>query len=174
MSYNINLATKKESNAIDKIVDFFSNYLRYALVLTMLVLLGVFFFRLRIDQNIEELEDAISQKEQIFQVVKPLLSHAEGIDAKMKTANNIVVGQDTQLEMFNYIYSSFPEEMFLTRLTYDKKSLEFSGTTSDPRILEVYYKRLKTYAPLKSIVLNKVQRTEINYEFTFTVIFPQT
>lgn len=169
MSYNINLATKKESNVVDKVVDFFSNYLRYALVLTMLVLLGVFFFRLRIDQNIEELEDAISQKEQIFEVVKPLLAHAEGINARMKTADAIVKAQDTQLEMFNFVYSTFPEDMFLTRLTYDKDLLIFSGTTADPRILEVYYKRLKAHPPLKSIVLDKVQRTETNYEFTFTV-----
>ncbi len=173
MSYNINLASKKESHTIDKIVDFFSNYLRYALVLTMLVLLGVFFFRLRIDQNIEELEDSIGQKKQIFQVVQPLLSHAESIDNKLKAASKVVKAQDTQLEMFNFIYSTFPDQLFLTRLTYDKSSLVFSGKTADPRTLEAYYKKLKTYKPLKSIVLNKIQRTETEYEFTITVNLQQ-
>lgn len=169
MSYNINLASQKESNTVDKIVDFFSNYLRYALVLTMLVLLGVFFFRLRIDQNIEELEDSIGQKKQIFQVVRPLLNHAETIDTKMKAAHTIVNAQDEQLEMFDFIYSSFPQELFLSRLTYSTTELVFSGTTTDPRILEIYYKKLRTYDPLKSIVLNKVRRTETDYEFTFTI-----
>ncbi len=173
MSYNINLASKKEANTIDKIVDFFSNYLRYALVMTMLVLLGVFFFRLRIDQNIEELEDSIGQKRQIFQVVKPLLTHAGLVDARMKAVDSVVREQERQLEIFNLIYSSFPEQLFLTRLTFDTTGLVFSGTASDPRILEMFYKKLKTHDSLKSIVLNKVRRTETDYEFTFTIAVPK-
>lgn len=169
MSYNINLASKLESNTIDKIVDFFFNYLRYALVLTMLVLLGVFFFRLRIDQNIEELEDSISQKRQIFEIVKPMINHASEIDSKMSVVGTIINAQDKQLALFEFIYSQFPKELFLTRLSYDTESLIFSGQTSDPRVLELYYKKLKSYPPLTSIVLNKVQRTERGYEFTFTI-----
>ncbi|QQR63494.1 hypothetical protein IPH70_03205 [Candidatus Roizmanbacteria bacterium] len=80
MTYKINLLSKQEMSLIDKTLYFFLNYLRYILVFTQIIVIGVLFYRFRIDQNIIDLKDSLDQKKEIVQAVKPLLDEAEKVN----------------------------------------------------------------------------------------------
>ena len=69
MRYKINLLEKKELNLLDKLTFFCLNYLRYIIVITQLVVIGVFFYRFQIDQRIIDLKEGVEQKKEIVQIV---------------------------------------------------------------------------------------------------------
>ena len=66
MKYKINLLLPKEKNWLDKVIYFGLNYLRYILVITQTVIIMVFFYRFKIDQEIVDLKDAVKQKQEII------------------------------------------------------------------------------------------------------------
>jgi len=74
MRYNINLIEKKEVSLLDRLIFFCLNYLRYIIVITQLVVIGVFFYRFQIDQRIIDLKEGVDQKKEIVKIVLPLLN----------------------------------------------------------------------------------------------------
>jgi len=84
MKYQINLLPKKEKDFVDRGIYFALHYLRYVLVLTQIVVIAVFFYRFQIDQEIIDLKDELTQKQEIVAVSAPLLSEAQVVDVKTK------------------------------------------------------------------------------------------
>ena len=65
MKYKINLITRRKEKVVDKVIYFVMNYLRYILVITQIIVIGVFFYRFKIDQEMVDLQEAVQQKKEI-------------------------------------------------------------------------------------------------------------
>ena len=116
MKYQINLFPPKELNFVDKAVYFSFNYLRYILVITQLVVISVFFYRFKIDQEIVDLKDSLQQKEEIVNVSNSLLRDVKGIDIKSRNIKTVITQQDNFRAMTDYFLAGFPSAFFLNRL----------------------------------------------------------
>jgi len=68
MRHRINLLEKKEQSLLDRLTFFGLNYLRYIIVITQLVVIGVFFYRFQIDQRIIDLKEGVEQKKEIVNI----------------------------------------------------------------------------------------------------------
>src|SRR3990167_132722 len=102
MRYKINLLEKKDVGFLDKLIFFCLNYLRYIIVITQLVVIGVFFYRFQIDQRIIDLKEGVEQKKEIVKIVLPLLNEVAKIDKKTLIIDGIIVKQKDFSEMLNY------------------------------------------------------------------------
>src|SRR3990167_863968 len=107
MRYKINLIEKKEVGLLDKLTFFGLNYLRYIIVITQLVVIGVFFYRFQIDQRIIDLKEAVEQKKEIVQIVLPLLNEAAKIDKKTSIIDEAILEQKKFSEMVDYFFVIF-------------------------------------------------------------------
>ncbi len=169
MKYKINLIGKKSTSFFDKVLYFFLNYLRYVLVITQLVVIGVLFFRFRIDQNIIDLKDSIDQKKEIVSVVKPILAETEKIKTREDTIRSILKDQDAFSNSLNYVFSLFPETATLTQVQAEEDSLLFIGVASNPQHLQAFYKRLKEEKKFAQTSLTDIKRVETGYNFTLNL-----
>lgn len=165
MTYKINLLSKKDVGLIDKTLYFFLNYLRYILVFTQIIVIGVLFFRFRIDQNIIDLKDALSQKKEIVEAVTPLLEEASRVNDQSVAIKKVTVQQDLQLAALNYILSIFPEAIVLTTLNINDTTYTLKGTSSDPRQLQLFYARLQADKRFKLVSLSNIRRVNEGYVF---------
>jgi len=170
MKYSINLLSKKELSIIDKLVYFSLSYLRYVIVITQLIVIGVFFFRFKIDQNIIDLREALDQKKEIIQVVMPLLSQAESIDKNTKELKIIVNQQEDFLSSLNYLLSVFPETITLKKLDINEKSINMLGSAVDPNQLRSFYAILKKEGKFKSVNLSNIKKNQLGYSFAINLI----
>ena len=116
MRYNINLVSKKKFSFFERALYFFSNYLRYILVITQLVIIGVLFYRFRIDQGIIDLKETVEQKKEIVNVTSDLITEAKKIEAKTTAIKKVSGEQDSFIQMMEYTLSSFPKDIFLNRM----------------------------------------------------------
>ena len=156
---------KKEVSLLDKLTFFGLNYLRYIIVITQLIVIGVFFYRFQIDQRIIDLKEAVDQKKEIVKIVLPLLNEAVKIDKKT------VVIQDTLLEqkkfggMMEYFISTFPETITLTNMEIKAGSIKIMGDATNAQHLQSFYNLLKKENKFKTVSLQSIKRTEAGYNF---------
>lgn len=169
MKYRINLLPTKEVPFTDKLMFFLMNYLRYIIVITQLVVIGVFFFRFQVDQKIIDLKESVEQKKEIVQIVLPLLQEAEHIDKKSKEVGNIIQKQKKFESMMEYILSVFPETVTLTDMILIEDSLRISGDATDARQLQAFLLLLKKEGKFNSVEFKNIRRTPTGYSFVMSL-----
>lgn len=158
MRYNINLIPPKESSWGERLVYFALNYLRYIIVITQLVVLGVFFYRFQVDQAIIDLKEGVDQKKEIIQVVSPLLSQAEIINRQVIAAEKIMKKQNHFSQMINYLISLFPASVKLTSLEIDEGQIKMQGLTSDISQFQSFYHLLKKERKFEMVNIENIKK----------------
>lgn len=170
MKYNINLLPKKETGFVDKLVYFFLNYLRYIFVITQLITLGVFFYRFKIDQEIVDLKESVDQKQEIVQVVSPLIQEAQKIDKRTKEIKTVLAKQKETEQIMAYILSIFPEKLYLSELLMEKGTLKLSGTALDLTQLQSFYFLLQKEGRFDGVDLSSLKKTDEGYKFVLSLV----
>lgn len=165
MKYAINLLNEKEIPLLDRVFYFFLNYLRYIIVITQLVVIGVFFYRFRIDQSIVDLKESVDQKKEIIKVVLPLLKQASKIDQRMKETKKLLSTQKKFSNLISYLTGSFPETIFLVKLNILPGTMKLSGIAYAAKDLQAYYVFLKKDNKFTKIDLQNLKKVDNGYSF---------
>ncbi len=160
---------KKETPLMEKVFYFALNYLRYIIVITQLVVIGVFFYRFQIDQKIIDLKEAVDQKKEIVNIVLPLLNEANRINIKTIEIEKIFDKQNSFSSMISYLLSVFPETVTLTNFESDNDSLKITGITNNPKHLQAFYNLLKKEKKFGLVEFQTIKKTDIGYNFTIAL-----
>ncbi len=166
MKYHVNLVSRKEKTAVENVLYFFLNYVRYILVITQLTVIGVLFFRFKIDQSIIDLKDSIDQKKEIIKVFQPSFLEAKKVNTQLTAIQKIVDDQTAQNQSFDYLLSRFPRDVFLQRLVLNNGTYSLSGSTANSQVLRDYYAILLREKKFKDVELTNIKREETGYTFT--------
>ncbi|OGK16076.1 hypothetical protein A2774_01755 [Candidatus Roizmanbacteria bacterium RIFCSPHIGHO2_01_FULL_39_12c] len=166
MKYRINLITKKKEKVVDKLIYFMLNYLRYILVITQIVVIGVFFYRFKIDQELVDLQESTEQKKEIVQISQPMIIEAKKQAFKLDESRSIVNKQSNTLSAIDYLLSLFPESLFLSKLKLTNDGITFVGVTTDARTVNNFLQRLRNEARFRQINLKNIKRSDQGLEFT--------
>lgn len=169
MKYQINLIPKKESSIGERFLYFASNYLRYIIVITQLVVIAVFFYRFQVDQTVIDLKEAVGQKREIIQIVLPLLTEASRIDQKQNEINKIIVNQGKFKAMLEYFLSLFPETITLSSLDINDTSMKVTGSAFDSRHLQAFFELLRRDGNFKKVAFQTINKTETGYNFVLNL-----
>src|SRR3989344_3878171 len=138
MKYKINLLTIHKEKPLDRVIYFTLNYLRYILVVTQIVVIGVFFYRFKVDQEIVDLEDSVSQKKEIVEISQPLVKEAKNIGYKLDQVGVIMYNQRVFTGTIDYLLTIFPEKFFLTKFLISDQKVTIDGYTEDLRVIQSF------------------------------------
>ncbi len=169
MRYQINLLPPRDNNITDKIIYFSFHYLRYILVITQLVVIGVFFYRFQIDQQVIDLKDSIKQKNEIIVVSNALLKDMKTIDIKMRSIAQALDKQNSLEKMYAYFFSTFPADLYLTKLEMNNDEITVIGYTPNITTVKLYHSRLTRDKMFKEVKLDTIKKEDLNYIFTFSL-----
>ncbi len=169
MKYNINLIGEEKTSFLDKALYFFLNYLRYILVVTQLVVIGVLFYRFSIDQKIIDLKDSIEQKKEIINVVSPIIEEAGKIDRQVGLIKNITNVQSAFVDQLQYIFSIFPQTVLATEINVNKDQIKILGNSNNLKDLQLFYLKLKQDNKFSSVNLEDIRRDPSGYGFTLDI-----
>lgn len=164
--YQINLIQQKKKDFADTIIYFFLHYLRYIIVLTQIVVIGVFFFRFQVDQEIIDLKESIDQKQEIVQVTKPLIAEARAIDAKIKVVKKILKSQETFLKNMNYVFATIPQGIVLNKFEINEGAITFTGTTNNIPLIKAFSETLKKSGTFKMVTMTDLIKGAGGYSFS--------
>lgn len=167
MKYIINLFPKKEKGLVEKAMYFVFNYLRYILVITQIIVIAVFFYRFKIDQEIVDLKDVLSQKQEIVEISKPLIEEVSAVEKKTAIVQDIIKRQNRFADAFQYVMSIFPEKLTLDKLTIEVNGdFNFTGTTSNPDVVKQFYNKLKKDKRFASVELKNIKKELLDFSFS--------
>lgn len=166
MKYGINLIGERKRDLLETVLYFFLNYLRYILVITQLVVIGVLFYRFSIDQSIIDLKETVDQKKEIVKTVSPLVAEVKKVDSQVTEIKKIVLQQDSQQRLLNYILSQFPASANLSQLLLDPDKISLIGSSNNPKDIQLFYNKLKKDGKFASVNFSNLQKAELGYLFT--------
>lgn len=170
MKYKINLLTTRKEKPLDRVIYFALNYLRYILIITQIVVIGVFFYRFKVDQEIIDLQDSIDQKKEIIQVSQPLIKEAKTSAFKLSQVATIVSKQNHMLSSVDYLLSIFPQKFFLRKLSFsDNGNITMFGISQDLESIKAFTNRAKTEGKYKTVNLVNIKKTDAGLEFEFSL-----
>lgn len=166
MAYNINLLPKKEGGMVVVFILFFLHYIRYILIITQFIVLGVFFFRFMIDQRIVDLKETIQTKQEIVKTTLPLINEIRETDFRLKEIGTILETQKKLSAIIQYTFSSFPESIRLTEFFLVKDMVTLEGIATNSKDLQAFYTLLKKEGRYGFVELENLKRTDEGYNFT--------
>lgn len=169
MKYRINLLGQKKEQPLDRVIYFSLNYLRYILVITQIVVIFVFFYKFKVDQEIIDLKEAVDQKKEIIEISQPLLKEADLVSYKMKQVRPIVGKQEDLLNQMNYLVSIFPEKLFLRKLGIGKNTVTMDGYGEDAKLIKQLYQKMLKDKKFKVVNLNTLKKIDLGYQFVLTL-----
>jgi hypothetical protein len=165
MKYQINLLPKKEQATVDKITYFALHYLRYILVITQLVAIGVFFYRFKVDQEIVDLKDTLNQKKAIVDNTKMLLSTVEELDGKIGSVKKFYTKQETFHDQTSYVLQKIPSGILTSSLDIGSSDITLSGKSPDIASIRLLYDDLKNEKKFKNVSLSNVNKQGDGFSF---------
>lgn len=165
MKYTTNLFPKKEETAIDKITYFALHYLRYILVITQFVTICVFFYRFKIDQEIVDLKDTLTQKKAIVETTQNLLTNVKELDFKINNIKTISNEQTQLLSVYSYLFKHLPQDVILTSLSIEGSSIQFQGRTANITAVQEMYENLQEEKVFNSVTLGGITKGENGFAF---------
>ena len=165
MKYLINLLPEKDRDATDKIIYFAFHYLRYILVITQFVAICVFFFRFKVDQQIVDERDALTQKRAIVDATQLLLDEVKVLDTKVKNIKVLLSSQDKSKAMYNYVLDTIPPEIRISKLNIKDLVIDLEGFSTDIDVVQRAFERIKSENKFETAKLTSVDKREEGYVF---------
>lgn len=166
----INLIVKKEPSLLNKVIYFGLHYLRYIIVITQIVVIAVFFYRFKVDQNIIDLRESVDQKQEIFKITKPLIDEANLVDKKATLIGSVLARQSNFLEDTQFIFKNIPADIVLTSFESDATSIKLTGVSAFAQRVKQLNDVLKNKNIFKEVQVSKIERSELGYDFTILII----
>lgn len=162
----INLLKKKDLKFSEKLIFFALHYLRYIIVLTQIVVIGVFFYRFIIDQQIIDLKESVEQHEGIVKFTLPMVEDAQAIDKKTSEIKKVLASQQKFVEALRYILSIIPEKITLNKFEMGKQNILITGKSDDFRVVRALYEKIKNDKKFKNIEISQLSRKSDMFEFS--------
>lgn len=172
MKYKINLLSRKKESLTDKLIYFALSYLRYILIITQIIVIGVFFYKFKVDQEIVDYQDSVGQKKEIIEVTQPLFVEAKTTDFQIKEVRRIIERQDKFLDILNYLSTIFPDKLYLSKLTITDNSMKLEGFGDSGLLIQSFYQRLKTDKKFANVNLKSLKKIDVGLSFEIELSKP--
>lgn len=163
-TYDINLLSKKSKSMTERLLYFALHYFRYIVVLTQIVVISVFFYRLTIDQQIIDLKESFRSKQQILSLTIPLLEEAQATQDSTAKVESLIDRQESFSDRYEAVISTVPEGMIVIEVEFNNNVITIKGVTTDTITVQRYYRALQNSEALGAV---SVEELNLNADFQF-------
>ena len=164
-AYKFNLLERKKSAFASQAVDFLNHHIRYILIATELVVLGVFFVKILLDQKIVDLKETIDQKNQIIIAATPLIQNNNRMAKEIIEIEKLLFSQKTTYGLFTAVLDNVPSSVRLSNFSLKKNVVILTGATYNVVDIKKYEKRLKKLLGEDTVVIKKITIDAGKYTF---------
>jgi Tfp pilus assembly protein PilN len=166
--FEINLLPKKKNKVADKLLHFILYYFRYIIVITQIVVIGVFFFRFRVDQGVIDLKESFKQKQQILAVTIPIVEEAKEVELKTNQIQVVLDQEEEFLARLNFLVKSIPRDVTLQRLDILDQEIIVEGESVNVFSIRSLHRKIAMSQGLESAEIVSIER-EADNSFHFLI-----
>lgn len=169
--YSINLLSEKKGDWADKFLFFLLHYFRYVVVITQIFVIGVFFARFRLDQEIVDLKESFIQKQEILKITFPLVKEAQALEARTKQISILLTSQEAFARDFSFIIGNVPKNTYITGFEQSENTIKITGFTTQLLDIKMYHAKLAQNKLLGTVVIDSVSGYELTgFDFVISIV----
>jgi Tfp pilus assembly protein PilN len=171
-SVSINLLENKVKT-LDLIVSWALTIGRALVIVVELVALGAFLYRFSLDNQLQDLRSKIKQEQAIVVYQKDSESKYRNLQDRLALISSVSKDSTKNLKIFKDIVALAPNGFTFKSLDLSEEKVQLEASVNSVIALSGFIDRLKAYAPVDSISLDKIQNDTANATITvgITAIF---
>jgi Tfp pilus assembly protein PilN len=139
-------------------------------VITQFVVICVFFYRFKVDQEIVDLKDGLVQKKQIVEATDTMLKEISYLESKTTNIKDILTKQDSFYTAFNYFTQSIPSDIVITSIVVVLDTIECEGLSVNPASIQNFQQQLVNEKRFENVELYNVRKTDTGFIFGLKLI----
>jgi Tfp pilus assembly protein PilN len=169
-TYDINLFTRKKKSFSDKLLFFLLHYFRYIIVITQIVVIGVFFYRFKVDQRIIDLKESFRSKEQILVLTVPLIDEAQATEQSTKNIEAILKKQEDFQKLYDAVVGTVPEGIIIIEMEFNQGTITIKGQAGDTFSIQRYYRKMRNNKLFSDVTIEELNiNPDFNFNFTIEI-----
>lgn len=137
--------------------------------MTELIVLGVFFVKILLDQKIVDLKETIDQKNQIIIAAAPLIQNNNRMAKEIIEIEKLLFSQKTTYELFTTVLDNVPPSVGLSNFSLKKNIVNLTGATYNAVDIKKYEKRLKKLLGENTVVIKQITIDAGKYTFNVQI-----
>lgn len=170
----INLLPKEEleERALSKLLKWSLTAGRYIIVGTEIIVLLAFFSRFKLDRQLTDLHEEISQKEAIVQYNSEIEKKARGVQGQLKEIKNIEKGCDFSIKLLAFFEENTPKGVTLEKLSFSQERISLSGISLSTTSFIDFLARIRNSEKFSQVVLenlSKIGEEKLKFQFAANI-----
>jgi hypothetical protein len=166
--FRLNLLRKERLSIVTEATTFFKYYAKYIIILTQLVVLSVFFFKVVLDQSVIDLKETIDQKNQIILTAETMINSNNVMAKKLKDVETIVNKINADQTALTTTLSNIPDSVTIEQITLNEGTITVIGSTYEAIDINRLELRLRKRLN-RDISLENVEKETNIYKFELVV-----
>lgn len=167
----INLIPKKqlEEKTLGKFLNWSLTFGRYIIVGTEIIVLIAFFSRFKLDRQLTDLHEEITQKETIVKFNSEFESETRNLQKQLEEIKNINEYHDFTLRLLDFLGKNMPKELVINKLSFSDQNISLSGVSLSTASFIDFLARIRHSEKITQIILQDLsQKGEESLEFRLT------
>lgn len=171
LKLKINLLPEEDlqEKALGKFLKWSLSFGRYIIVGTEIVVLMAFFSRFKLDRQLTDLHEEITQKEAIVTFNQAFEKQTRDIQKQLEEIENIEHHHEFSLKLLDFLGKNLPKEVTLKKLSFSQEKLSLSGISLSSSSFIDFLARIRDSEKFSQVVLQDLsQQGEEELEFKLT------
>lgn len=162
LELRINLLPKEEleEKALGRLLNWSLTFGRYIIVGTEIIVLIAFFSRFKLDRQLTDLHERITQKEAIIKFNLEFENEAREIQKQLAEIKDIDQNHDFGLRLLDFLEKNTPKEVFLDKLSLSQEKISLSGVSSSTPSFVDFLARIRTSEKFSQVSLQDLRMIE--------------
>lgn len=177
LKLNINLLSKKEleERALNKFLKWSLTFGRYIIVGTEIIVLLAFFSRFKLDRDLTDLHQQVSQKQAIVQYNLEFEKKIRNLQKQLEEIKLIEEKDKLSLTLLRFFEENIPQEVTLNELSFNDNKVSFSGTSLSTSSFIDFLARIRTSNQFSDVTLEDLNKEREDFlKFKLKANFNET
>lgn len=161
LKVNLLSVEELEEKALGKLLKWSLTFGRYIIVGTEIIVLTAFFSRFKLDRQLTDLHEQISQKEAIVKFNLEFEKEVREIQKQLSEIKNIEQNHDLSLKLLSFLGGNTPKEVVLKSLSLSsQEKITLSGVSPSTSSFVDFLARIRTSDKFSQVVLQDLSEQE--------------
>ncbi len=170
-SINLLGSQAPDTSVFGRIMDWIATFGRYIMVLTEIVVLGTFISRFALDRKLTDLNEEISQKQEILEVNQDLEQRIRSVQQQLLETKTIMASQSTPVLSLASLQRIIPMGTFIQTCNLQNTRISLDMTSLSVESFNQFLVNLSATRELTSIQINDIAKDQTGITYSLSGVY---
>lgn len=170
-SINLLGSQAPDTSVFGRIMDWIATFGRYIMVLTEIVVLGTFISRFALDRKLTDLNEEITQKQEILEVNQDLEQRIRSIQQQLLETKAVMASQSTPVLSLTTLQRIIPMGTFIQNCTLQNTRITVDLTSLSVESFNQLLVNLSATRELTAVQINDIAKDQTGITYSLSGVY---